>query len=314
MNRKNGLIALLSGLALTLTAATASAGEGPCAVPCPPAPPPCQVVTKKVMVTQYVPQPYETVQTVYKIEFKEEKFTAFRCVTVPVEQTRNITVCKSVPETRDVVVTRYECVPTVEERVVTRNVMTTQPVQTMVTRCVDKGGHYECREVPCGSSRLFGHHGLCGKRSCDDCGAECPPPTRTVKCYVPNMVTVQVPVTTYRCVCTPVTEKVKVTVNKTVAHKETVKVTTCRTVTEVVPQKCTVNVVKQVPYEATRKIAVCVPVQQKVTLTRMVPVQVEKEITCVVGTGCGEECGRCHSRTRHHCRGHRSHGCAGCGG
>jgi hypothetical protein len=211
-----------------------------------------------------------------------------------------VVVCKQVPETKDVVVTRYVCVPTVEERTVTRMVTSSQPVATMVTRCVDKGGHYECKEVPC-------HHGLFARHSCDGCG-ECVP-TRTVSCYVPNLVTEQVPVTCYKKVCTPVTEKVNVTVNKMVAKQETVKVTTCKIVTETVQQKCVVNVVKQVPYEAVRKVAVCVPVQEKVTCTRLVPVQVEKEVTCVVAP-------ECHGSAKRHCRGglfHRDR-CGACGG
>jgi hypothetical protein len=265
----------------------------------------------KVMCTQYVPQPYETMQTVFKTETRVEKFTAYRCEVTPTVQTRQVTVYNTVPETRNVVVTRMECVPSVEERTVTRMVASTQPVTTMVSRCVDRGGHYECRVVPCddGGRKHRRHHKRGGCE--EEC---CPPPVKTVSVYVPNMVTEQVPCTTYRTVCTPVAEKVRVTVMKAVPRQETVPVTTYKCVPTVQNQNVTVMVSKQVPYEATRNVCVSVPVQQKVTLTRMVPVQVEKEVTCYTGGGeCGGgECGgRTHRCGRKHARGHRGHG--GCG-
>jgi hypothetical protein len=298
MNKKLGVIALVAGVAFVSTAATASARccspcstrafAHACKASCAPAPcAPAPVVTKKIMVTQYVPQPYETTRTVYKTEYKDQKYTAYKCELVPEEHTRTVTYCKSVPETKDQVVTRYECVPTVEERNVTRMVYSTKQVTTMVNRCVDKGGHYECREVPCRSLHICG---LFHKSCCDDCA---PPPTRTVSVYVPNMVTEKVPVTTCQRVCTPVTEKVKVTVYKSVAKQETIKVTTCKLVMETKDEKCIVNVVKRTPYEATRKVAVCVPIQEKVTCTRMVPVQVEKEVVCAPTSTCAS-CGKCH--------------------
>jgi hypothetical protein len=257
----------------------ASAEEAACPSPAPG----CQVVTRKVLVTECVPQQYEATRTVYKVEVKEEKYTAYKCVVTPTEQTRKVTVLTRVPETHDVVVTRLECVPAQEEREITKLVPKTVEVTTNVTRCVDKGGHYECHEVPCG-------------RCCGSC--------KVVSCYVPNLVTETVPVKCLKTVCEPVKEKVMVTVSKLVEKKETVKVTSYKCVPETREEKCVVNVTSQVPYEATRKVFVCVPVQEKVTLTRMVPVQVEKEITCVVPTCCESQgCG-----TRH-CRGGLFHRC-----
>jgi hypothetical protein len=122
---------------------------------------PCQTATRKVMVTQWVPQNYETTRTVYKTEWKDEKYTAYKCELVPEERTRKVTTCKYVPETKDQVVTRYECVPVQEERTVTRYVTKRVPVKETVERCVDKGGHYETREVPCRPHLLH--------RCCDDC-------------------------------------------------------------------------------------------------------------------------------------------------
>jgi hypothetical protein len=262
-------------------------------------------MTRKVLVTQYVPQPYETTRTVYKTEYKEEKYTAYRCETVPQERTRPVTTYKTVPVTKDQVVTRYERVPVEEERLVTRAVVKCQPVTQMVTRCVDAGGHYESREVACGSGRRCGSwRGLLCRRSCG-CDT-CAPATRTVRVYVPNYVTQQVPVTTLRTVVERVPEKVKVTSYKQVARQETVKVTTYQCVADTREEKYTVNVTRQVPYEAVRKVAHRVPVQEKVTLTRMVPVTVEKEVTV---SACADSCGtsvrgsrRCGGLFRWGCR------------
>jgi hypothetical protein len=261
-------------------------------MPCAPAPycaAPGGVLTRKVLVTEYTPQQYEATRTVYKTEYKEEKFTAYRCEVVPQERTRQVTSYKMVPVTRDQVVTRYECVPVEEERSVVRNVVTSKPVTQMVTRCVDAGGRYECREVSCGAmSPGCGRRGLFRRRSA--CVDACAPATRMVSVYVPNYVTEQVPVTAVRHVVEQVSEKVKVTVYKPVARQETLKVTTYQCVPETREVKETVYVTKQVPYEATRKVASCVPVQEKVTLTRLVPVTAEKEVTITVGGFCGD-CG-----------------------
>jgi hypothetical protein len=277
-------------VAAALAQSVAWAGGVPCPpVPCAPAPAP--VVKKKVMVTEYKPQPYETTRTVYKTEYKEEKFTAYRCENVTEQKTRMVTVNRVFPVTVNQEVTRYECVPTQEEKTITRYVVKQVPVQQTVSRCVDAGGHYECKEVPCGGRKA---RGCFRHRGCDCCD-DYPPPTKTVSVYVPNYKTVQTPVTVMKCVTEPVTEKVKVTVNKMVAKKETIKVTRYECKPETHEEKYTVCSVKRTPYEATRKVAVCVPVQEKVTLMRMVPVQVEKEVvvsacaTCC-DDGCGSDC------------------------
>jgi len=255
----------------------------------------------KVCVTQYVPQNYETTRTTYRTEWKEEKFTAVRCEMATEQRTRPVTTYRSVPETHEVVVSRWECVPMQEERTVTRNVMTCKPVTHLVSRCVDRGGHYECREVACGS---MGHAG-CG-RGChrSSCGSDCcAPVTQMVSCYVPNYVTEQVPVTVMQSVCEQVSEKVMVTTYRQVEKKETVKVTTYKCVPETHQEAYTVSVMRQVPYEASRKVAVCVPVQERVTCTRMVPVTVEKEVTVACApAGCAEECGSCGKHRGGLCR------------
>src|SRR5258708_31570458 len=110
-----------------------------------------------------------------------------------------------VPVTEERQVTRYECVPVTEERPVTRYETHMVPVERTVSRCVDSGGHYECREVPCGGDGNGGRHGLLGglfRRRHHDCGCEesCAPAMTTVSVYVPNMVTVQEKVTVMQCV------------------------------------------------------------------------------------------------------------------
>lgn len=266
--------------------------------------PTCEVVKKKVMVTEWLPEEYEATRTVYKTDYKDEKYTAHKTDWINEERTRKVTTYKNVPETKDVVVSRWECVPTEEERTITRCVKKTIQVTEKVKRTVDKGGHYECREVLCRQRHsCFLHRHDCG---CDACQAEaCAPATRTVQVYVPNCVTEEVPVTYNKCVWEPVTEKVKCTVYKRVEKKETVKVTTCKCVAETHDEKYTVKVPKTTSYEATRKVAVCTPVTEKYKATRMVPKQVEREVTCRVYQGC-DSCGRERCTHRHFLR------CGGC--
>jgi hypothetical protein len=97
---------------------------------------------------------------------------------------------------------------------------------------------------------------------------------------VPHVTTEQVPTQVMRAVTEQVSEKVQVMVCKPVERSEMVKVTSYKTVTVPREEKFTAYECKQVPYEATRMVPHTVPVQEKVTLTRMVPVQVEREIVC----------------------------------
>ena len=331
-----------------------AAAYAPCETPyAPPAP----VATKRI-VTEYVPEEYNTTVTVYETKTKEEKYTAYRCETVAVPKKVMVTYYKSVPREVERPVVRYEqvqvpekvvvtrCVPVqvpVERTVmrcvsqpeevvrdVTRYVTSSVPVTTYVSRCVDKGGHYECREVPCGGGGN-GRHGLFRHRH-DDC-CECPPPVMTVSVYVPNYVTEQVPVQTYRTVCTPVTEKVKMTIYKTVQVpekitvmvcqlqevKETVTVMRCQLVEKketirqtifecvAVPKEETVTYYesKMVPFEASRMVCVSVPVEKTVKAVRYKPVEKEimvYESPCTdygAGYGCGGYTSSCCSGRRH---------------
>jgi hypothetical protein len=305
--------ALLSAAALGLTALAAPAGDGGAADCCAP----CAPATRKVMVTEWVCQPYETTRTVYKTEYRTEnytayrtemqpqKYTAYRTELVPETHTRKVTYCRQVPVTREVPVTRVECVPTPEERTVTRTVVTCKPVVRMVSQTVDVGGHYECREVAVAPAGHGKHHGgllgrLCHRHA--DCECDCGPVMTTVQVYVPHCVTREVPVTTMERVCATVSEKVMVTVYKPVTKTEMVKVTSCEAHYETKDEPYTVCVPKQVsfeatrmvcvtvPYPATRRVAYCVPSQEKVTLTRLVSVQVEREVPCETAYPAGPVC------------------------
>jgi len=204
----------------------------------------------------------------------------------------------------------------------------------MVCKSVDKG-HWGCKEVPCASAQFTNWlHKCCHRHDCcDACEPACPPPTRTVKCWVPCMVTEQCPVTTCKKVCIEVPCKVKVTVCKTEVRQEKYQVTCYKCVPEQKTETFTVNISKCVPFTATRTVNVCVPYTENVTCTRMVTRTVSKQVAvecapapCATGcespTGCnsapcstcGESCGNgCH---RHRFAGlfHRQHGCGHEGG
>ena len=101
----------LAGAGLVvLVPATQSGDCGPPA-PCGP-----MYITKKVLCTEYRPQPYEATRTVYTTAYREEKYTHYTCEVVPQTLTRPVTYCRTVPTTEQRQVTRYECVPTTEQR------------------------------------------------------------------------------------------------------------------------------------------------------------------------------------------------------
>src|SRR5262249_27852570 len=132
-------------------------------------PAPC---TPTISCVEWVPESYPCTRTVYRTEYKEEVYTAYRCETVPGTRTYCTPVYKRIPDVRTE--TRLVCVsiPTVEERTVMQKHVTCQPVTYTVRRCVDKG-HWECREVPACEKkhRLRGRlKKLCRK---DDCCEPC---------------------------------------------------------------------------------------------------------------------------------------------
>lgn len=231
----------------------------PCCQPCAP----CAPV--KVLCCEMVPEQRQCVRTVYKMQEKVERYTAYRCVPAMEERVRNVCYKRYVTETVMQTRTCVERVPVWQERTIMKSHWETQQVTVMKTRCVDRG-HWEYKEVPVKS---FFRKGDC----CDPC-----PKTKCVKCWVPCKVTECYPVTCCKKVrvCVPCT--VKVCVYQKVC--KTIQVPVCRTrcVTEMKAEKyqCCVN--RMVPYEATRTVCCCVPVQENYTVTVCVPKWTERMI------------------------------------
>jgi len=304
----NTRFAVLAGGLVVATALSARAEDPKPAAPAAPAAAnPCY---RTVCVNEWVPETYEKTVTTYKKECVQEKCTAYRCETVPETRTRNVTVYENVPTVEEVVKKVCVKVPCVEERTVMEKHWVCKPETHVVRKCVDKG-HYECKEVPCGPSISEKMHGLFHKDCCDSC-EPCCPRTKTVKCWVPCPTWEEKTVCCMKkvCECRPVT--CKVTVCKTEIREERCKVTVCKCVAKTKTENYTCNVTRTVPYESTRTVVKCVPVQEKVTCTRMVCRKVEKQVP--VATCCEEAC--CHEGLLSKLKGHfhKDCGCSsGCG-
>lgn len=271
-------IAALAGVLAATAALPTWAGVDQPAAPPPggtPAggPPPAAPATTKVWVREWVPENYQCTRTVYRTECREETYTAYRCECVPETRTRVCTLSKLVPETRTVTRTVCVAVPCVEERTVMQARTVCKPVCETVRKCVDRG-HWECREVPRKPGLL---ERLC-KRNKDCCDPCCPPPTKTVRVWVPCPVWEEKVVTRMKRVteCVPVT--CKVTVYKQELRQQECQVTCYKCVPEQRTETVTVMAQKMIPYQAKRMVPVCVPHQETVTCCRMVCRMVEKEM------------------------------------
>jgi hypothetical protein len=253
--------AALAGGALAVLALGARAGEAPCAPP-----------TRTVCVTEWVPEQYVATRVSYRAECALEKYTATRTECVPETRAYTCTVSRLVPEVREVV--RTVCVPvtTVETCTVMKPVVTCTPVTVVCRKCVDMG-HYECREVPCREGCLAKLRRCLHHDCCEPC-----PRTKTVREWVPCPVVVEQPVTKIVRTCQWVPTPVPVTVCRMVPREERVQVCCYRCVSEPQTRTCTVWVPRCVSYEATRTVVRRVPVEEKVTLCRMVPRVVQKEV------------------------------------
>jgi len=249
---------------------------------------------------EMVPETYETCRTTYRTECATETYTAYRTECVPETRTVNKTVTRVVQEWKDECRTVYKCVPTTETRTVMKSVTRCREVTTMTKKVVDQG-HWETQCVPVSTSKARKHHHK--KKAadcCDPCPVECPQYT-TKQVWVPCKVCVEVPCTRTERYTECVPETVCVTVNKMVPSTEVRKVCFNRCVSECVPETVTVLTRRCVPYTATRTVNRCVPVQEKVTCTRMVCRPVTKTIvetptcteTCAptCGDTCGDTCG-----------------------
>jgi hypothetical protein len=273
--------ALLAGVVACSTGLSARADC--CNTDCAPA---CAPAYRTVTVTEYKPTTVEEWRTVYKTVCETEKYTAYRTECVPEVRHRTVCSVKEVPTVEQRTCTTWKSVPVVEERVITKRVAVCKPVTTYVTKTKDCG-HYECREVPCGpslSERLHKHF----HHDCCECQCECEcVRTKTVKCWVPNIVCEQVPCTRIEKTWECVTEKCNVTVCKQVAETKTVEVTVCKRVNETRDETYTCLVQKCVPYEATRTVSRCVPVKEKVTVCKLVATTCEKQVPADC---CGDPC------------------------
>jgi hypothetical protein len=284
--------ALLAGVCLAGTTVPVRADDAPAApidgIASVPAPAAC-----KVQVTEWVPEPYKCLRTCYRMEEREETYTAFRCVSIPEPRQVTRTTYRMVHEVRDVVRCYTVCVPCVEERIVMKPHWVRKPVVKTVRKCVDRG-HYECREVPARPTLCERIKKLCGK----DCSDECPR-TEIKKVWVPCPTWVESQVTKMERVCEYRPEVCRVTTYKKELRQEVCKVNVCKCIPECRIETVTVMVQKQVPYEATRKVCVRVPYQEEVTLTRLVPRLVEREVPAgslthmAAGAPCGPvmDCG-----------------------
>jgi hypothetical protein len=278
---------LLAGLTLAATALPARAGCD-CGAPAPAgdccAPAPCY---KTITVTEWVPEQYEACRTVYKTECHQEKYTAYRTECVSETRTRKYCVTRQVPEYRDECRTVYVSVPCTETRTIYKTVVSYKTVTDIVRKCVDQG-HYECREecVPPSCFAKLRH------RCKGGCGEPCPT-IKTVKVWVPCIVTIETPVCRTVPVCTTVPECVQVTVCKLVPKTETYKVCTYRCVTEEKCETYCVQVPRCVPYEACRTVTRCVPCVEKYTACRLVARCVQKQVPvepCCESSCCEPSC------------------------
>jgi hypothetical protein len=255
---------------------------------------------RTVCVTEYRPECYTTTRTAYRNECHTETYTAYRTECTAECRTRTVTVNRMVPETHTEYRTQCVSVPCVENRTCMEAHWTCTPCTHMVTKWEDHG-HYECHEEVCGPT-MMDRMRKCFRKN--DCCDECEPVrTRTVRCWVPCKVCVEVPVTTYERHC----EMVPVTHQVTVCHTEqrqvAVQVCSYRCVPECHNETYTVMVPHQVAYQACRTVSTCVPYQETVTCTRMVPYTVEKQVPV--------ECGGCCSAQTSCCGGHKGKGWGG---
>ncbi len=290
--------ALLAGALAAVAAHPAQAGD--CCAPAP-----AKFCTIKVW--ECVPETYTTTRTVYKTECRTEQVTCYKCECVPEQKTCTYTVYKKVPECKTVTRTYCVCIPVCEEKTIMKPCWTKQQVTKMVCKTEDHG-HYECREVPCKKHHHKHHKKHCCGDCCDCCECECIP-TKTVKCWVPCKVTVQVPVCCWEKVCVMKPCVVKCVSYKKEMRTETCQVTCYKCVPEVCTRTITVYTTRKVPYQTTRTVQVCVPCQEQVTCTRMVKRCVEKQVPVCecCAPCCPPPC--CEVKCKKHKHHHKHHKC-----
>ncbi|MGF1579032.1 MAG: hypothetical protein ACFCD0_06680 [Gemmataceae bacterium] len=261
---------------------------------------PCAPAYRTVQFTEYVPQTYTTTRTVYRRVPKQVTYTAYRCVSHPVTNTRQVTHMVRKPVVRTITKTVYSRVPVQTTKTVMKPHYRTVTMTVMKTKRVDRG-HYEYRQVSAPLQTLCNRLAWSCRR--DRCCDPCPPPpaTRCVKRWCPCYVTVCCPTTVCKRVCEmrPCTVQV-------CSYRCVPRTVTCQ-VTEYVCEPCiktetyTCHVTKRVPYTCTRTVYQCVPVQVPVTCTKLVARTVCRRVpvsTCCESSPCCEEPSCCLSRSR----------------
>lgn len=226
-----------------------------------------------------------------------ENRTVTKRIPETVMETR--TISKKVPVTKTVTVmeTKWETQQVTEMKSKTVRHVTSVPTEVHVgPGLVDRLKAFcdPCAAPACGKTVT-----ICKKQVCKETVCEpvtrckkvkvCVPVTKQVCCYETVCETVQVPVCKYKCV----TETIQVPVCKKRCVTETVQVPVCKTTytCETKTENYTVCVPKQVQYQATRKVCVQVPHTEMVTVCKMVPKVVERQVAVApCGSGCGDPC------------------------
>lgn len=283
---------------------------------CAPCAPTYKMVERTIMVPTTEWENRTITVTVCRPEIKERTETIRRVVPEAKDVVRTVTVCVPerrtkevsytvlVPEYKDVQNTFTVMVPHQEERTATRVVCRKVPVQETRTVTRDQGRwEFQTVEVPCGTGcdmcdgcaprrrGLFRRASHCD--DCEPCSPPCPPQTTTVtrKVWIPNLVSEEVPYTTYKTerveqpytytvtVCKPeprtTTSRVRVdrpeTRTKEVSFTEIVRKQVDKTFREVsyrtVEEPRTVRYTVLVPHQEERQIRVpvCKWVPKKIT-------------------------------------------------
>lgn len=277
--------ALLAGVCLAGTAVSVRADDAESAKDGKEAKAACPMV--KIQVWECVEEKVPCKRITCKIEQRCEEYTAYRCECVQEQRCRTVTTYRTVCETKDVTRCYYVSVPCVEERCVMKAHWVCKPVTRTVRKCVDMG-HYECREVPCGPTLCERLKKLCGNDCCEPC-----PRTKIEKVWVKCPTWVETQVTKNERVCEYRPEVCRVNTCKKELRTEVVKVNYTRCIPECKTEHYMANVQKLVPYKATRTVCVSVPHEECVTVSRMVPRLVTKEVPADSISDCGPCCNPC---------------------
>jgi hypothetical protein len=246
---------------------------------------------RTVTCTEWVRENVTTTRKAYRTECKTETFDTFKTECVPVCKERVVTVNKKVPVWKEEV--RKVCHKETVWETRTVNKTTHKYVQeTVMKKTLVRLGHWECKEVTPfftgfgGGSGLFSGHGhsacgdACGAPCATSCSDACSSPcrTRTKKVWVHCPEYKECPTTVCKKVCVTECVPCKVAVCKSVWHDEKVKVCTYTCVAEQRVEKYTAYETRKIACKSTRTVRVCVPYEETVTVCKMVPKTVTRQV------------------------------------